>query len=1009
MSTMETEKVQRVRPITAGKLIAVVLILIAVVSFSLADLLELVPVFTPDVNSLYFSMFHEIHELLVLGLVLIVAYLWRPRVGILVGLAYLFFTLPFHLLKQDDLMDTAHLIAVSLTGLLGTWLISRLRNSEERYRSLFTNMDGGLAYCRVIYNGDRVDDLVFLEVNSRFESLTGLRHVIGKGEAELIPDIGESNPELMDVYSRVANGGGTETIECYIPQLRQWYSITVFRPKKGFIVTVFNVITRRKKAEEQLKETFKDLETAQRLTKIGNWKWTIATGEIIWSKGLCLINGWDPDKPTPPFEQLVTFYTPESWNILNEAIVKAINSGEPYDIELETIRTDGTRIIAHTRGEVTLDVNGNATELHGTVQDVTESKRTNEDLIRAKTELSRFFDLVPDMACVLSLDGRFKKINGAWSDALGFNEAEILGMRYTEIMHKDDVRKTTQEVQSHLSQSGKISFISRFRTKRGEYRWFEWNASTAKGDIIVAAARDITVQKENEEALRSSESRYRSLFEQAGDCIIIFEIGESGIPIIVDANKIAATIHGYSIDELKGRPITILEPLLNKDVLERRNAELMANRRTRFEVTHKKKNGNLVILDVESSLLEIGSKTFVLSVEHDITDSKRLEEERIRTDKLKSLGVLAGGIAHDFNNVLASILTNLQITKLYVQRGDRHSAVETLDEAEAASFKARSLTQQLLTFSKGGTPVKRIIHVGELVKQSSTFILSGSKSKPMFEIPDDIWAVEVDEGQVSQVINNIVLNADQAMPDGGIIDIRIANVPPGKLNIPPLSDKMSIEIAIEDHGTGIPRSHFDKLYDPYFTTKQKGSGLGLATAYSIIKNHNGHINCSSELGSGTTFCVYLPASQAKIKKARQTKVAALLHTSLVTRGRVLVMDDETILRNALGRALKECGYEVALASEGAEAVTKYIEAKDAGRCFDAVVLDLTVPGGMGGKEAVIKLREIDPMVKAIVSSGYANDSMISDFREFGFSGVVTKPYKIGDLEKMLSALTRVGK
>jgi CheY-like chemotaxis protein len=311
-------------------------------------------------------------------------------------------------------------------------------------------------------------------------------------------------------------------------------------------------------------------------------------------------------------------------------------------------------------------------------------------------------------------------------------------------------------------------------------------------------------------------------------------------------------------------------------------------------------------------------------------------------------------------------------------------------------MRARDLTQQLLTFSKGGAPIKKTASIDELLKDTTVFTLSGSNVKCKFSIPEDLWSVEIDEGQISQVINNLIINADQAMPEGGTISISAENVIIGAEDVLPLKEGRYLKIKIQDQGIGIPEEYLQKIFDPYFTTKQKGSGLGLTIAYSIIKNHKGYIAVKSKLGVGSKFSIYLPALEKQIPKKKEAEIRPI-----TGKGKIMVMDDEEIIRTSLGEILTFLGYEPEFARNGEEALATYKKAIDSGQSFDAVILDLTIRGGMGGKETIKKLIEIDPKVKAIVSSGYSTDPVMADFKNYGFRGVVAKPYDIKELSKEL--------
>jgi nitrogen-specific signal transduction histidine kinase/CheY-like chemotaxis protein len=401
--------------------------------------------------------------------------------------------------------------------------------------------------------------------------------------------------------------------------------------------------------------------------------------------------------------------------------------------------------------------------------------------------------------------------------------------------------------------------------------------------------------------------------------------------------------------------------------------------------------------------VEYEGEKAILGTVTDITKQKKMQEELLKAKKLESIGILAGGIAHDFNNILTGILGNISAAKAKVDSEDE--IFRTLIKAEKASLRARDLTQQLLTFSQGGAPIKETTSIGELIEDSADFVLRGSNVRCEFSIPDGLWPVEIDKSQVNQVLYNLIINADQAMPDGGLIKVSAENISLDVKDILPLKKGRYVKIIIEDQGIGIPKEHLQKIFDPYFTTKKKGDGLGLTTSYSIIKNHNGHIQVESEPGVGSTFMIYLPASPKKItkKKLPEEKI-------LPGKGRVLVMDDEEVVREVVGDLLAILGYEVEFAKDGDEAIEIYKKAKASAQPFDAVIMDLTVPGGMGGKESIQRLLKIDPEIKAIVSSGYSNDPVMTDFMKYGFSGIVAKPFKIEKLNQVLhQVLTEISK
>ena len=416
-----------------------------------------------------------------------------------------------------------------------------------------------------------------------------------------------------------------------------------------------------------------------------------------------------------------------------------------------------------------------------------------------------------------------------------------------------------------------------------------------------------------------------------------------------------------------------------------------------FDRTHGERP---VVYSVSPLRRSDGNLVGTVLILRDMSERIKLDEERLKASKLESLGLLAGGIAHDFNNLLTTILGNISMTKAWVNSRDH--LFNFLSEAENASLRARKLTQQLLTFAKGGTPLKKPMAVQQVLTESATFALSGSSTRCEFDIPDDLWLVEADDGQLGQVIHNLTVNADQAMPSGGALTIRAENVTltyeqATREHLSAHGD--FIKLTIQDNGCGIPIPALHKIFDPYFSMKPGGSGLGLSTAYSIIQNHHGAITAKSLPNDGATFIIHLPASQT------YTTAPQASADAVTGEGRVLVMDDEESIRLLLGEMLRHLGYDVQCVAEGHEALERYQEAYHAHQPFHAVILDLTVTGGLGGKDTVEQLRQFDPQVKAIVSSGYSNDPVLSRYSTFGFHGVVAKPFRLAELSQVLHQIT----
>jgi two-component system, cell cycle sensor histidine kinase and response regulator CckA len=509
--------------------------------------------------------------------------------------------------------------------------------------------------------------------------------------------------------------------------------------------------------------------------------------------------------------------------------------------------------------------------------------------------------------------------------------------------------------------------------------------------VIPSTVENVIKRKKTEEDLELI--RY-SVNNTTESIMLLAPLGK-----ILFANQASFKKLNYGEKELLSSDWSKICPKMSPGQLEKLITQLKEKGAINIESKYRKKDGTTYPVRILMNYQIFGKQEYIFVFAHDITGEKEIEQERQKIQKLESIGILAGGIAHDFNNFLSGIIGNISLAILEAK--DNEELVKILNDAKEATDMAKNLTRQLLTFSSGGAPIKETTSIANIIKETAEFNLRGSNVRCFYDIPENICKVEVDRNQISQVISNLIINADQAMPEGGAIKIKLENIFIEEDSVLSLEKGNYIKITVEDKGLGIAEKHLSRIFDPYFSTKQKGSGLGLATTYSIIEKHNGYITVESELGMGTTFYIYLPAVTCKkntIEEKSDPKKEEIM------RGRILLMDDEKIVRNALKRMLEKIGYNVEFATNGEEAYTIYKKEFDLGKPFDAVILDLTIPGGMGGKEAIKKLIELDPNIRALVSSGYSNDQVMANHKSYGFKGVITKPFDTDELKKVLSKL-----
>ena len=691
--------------------------------------------------------------------------------------------------------------------------------------------------------------------------------------------------------------------------------------------------------------------------------------------------------------------------------------------ELDLRKRDGDPIKASVTATAQFDEKGDIKWIDGVTEDITERKQA-EEALRESEEKYRSLATTADSMYMVDRDCRYLLMNERHLSRFGLSLDEIKGRTYGEY-HSEQANREFTETVEHVFESG-TPIQHEYRSERDNQYFLRTFSPVKSPDgkttiAVTVVSKDITDRKQVEEKLKESEQRLYNVIQ--GSPIPAFVIGKDHKVLYwntaleeltrIKAGEVIGSTQQWRAFYKADRPCladllvdqsldTIPQWYSGKYIKSQLIEEAYeatdffpelgdAGKWLRFTAA--------VIRDFKGNL--VGA----IETLEDVTERKRAEAELIKVEKLESLGIFAGGIAHDFNNLLSVMLRNIFAVKLSFTDGQQEVFEEEIEIAEKAGLQAKELAHRLITFAKGGEPVRKVGSISQLLINSVDLSLRGSNIKCEFSLPSNLWPVEMDDVQIRQVINNLVVNARESMPEGGNIIIRAQNVNVTAGNGLPLKEGKYVRWSVKDYGIGIPQEDLQKIYDPYFTTKPtgtaRGMGLGLAICYSIIKKHDGFIGVESEPGVGSTFFVYLPASPQEgfLKKDTPDK-------SIIRGGKILVMDDEETVRSATGVVLSYLGYEVEYAKNGNEAIELYRTAKKKEQPYSAVILDLNVPHGMGGREAMNELLAIDPYVKAIITCGYSDDPVIPEFRKQGICRFIDVPYDIEKMKEILDDLLK---
>lgn len=704
----------------------------------------------------------------------------------------------------------------------------------------------------------------------------------------------------------------------------------------------------------------------------------------------------------------------EFWGVTTE---KVFNTGQEAIIDYEFLVQNEVRYY-QSRLVPERNENGDIETVLCITRDITSLKQAEMELEQRERRYRTLAENSPDVIMRFSRDKKYLYINPTIKNLTGRSPGSFVGKTNLELGYpiKDyQLWEETVDRAIATQQTQLIEFEFEENNTKFYYqsRYVPEFAADGSVESVLVLAHDISKLKETEKALAAEKEHLSITLNSIADGVVATDSAGRIVWINPIAQRLSGWIEaealGRALDEVirfqRGKEIITLNSITQK-ILQ--HGEVTFSKEESHDTEMLARDGSVRLVEGVAAPIRTeinNSMQGVVLVFNDVTNERKLEEELQKADKLDAVGILAGGIAHDFNNFLTAVQGNIALVKRSLKGNE--AAVKHLTDAETACVHAKSLTQQLLTFSRGGTPVKKITALGELLSNSADFALRGSNVRCVYDIAPDLWPVEIDAGQISRVVNNLIINAQQAMPGGGIILVSARNLQieqdASKQQLPllPMQTGNYVEVKIQDQGIGIPNEYLSRIFDPYFTTKQQGNGLGLAVSYSIIRNHEGYIKVESELGVGSTFSIYLPSSKKEMAAGAET-----VEAKLAKKLKVLVMDDQALILELIHDLLKEEGHDAVTVKDGVEAIAAYLKARERDEPFDVVIMDLTIPGGMGGKETIQRLLEIDPNTKAIVSSGYSNDPITSNYKNYGFSAVVAKPF---DLDELLQVIQTVAK
>lgn len=883
--------------------------------------------------------------------------------------------------------------------------------SELRYHSLFENMIEGYAYCETIFEDDRLTDFVYIEVNGAFEKLTGLKNVAGRRVSEVIPGIKDINPELFEIYGRVALSGNPEKFETYLEALDLWLSITVYSSAREQFVAVFDNITKRKRAETLLTESQEQLALAAASVKLGIWDWNVVDDKLEWDARMFELYGINEKDFTGVYDAWETCLHPDDRE-QNEAHTRDALAGErPFNTEFRVIWPNGEVHHLEARALIERNDEGKAIRMIGVNWDITERKGTAIKLeaLTIRTErrermLTTMLSSMTDFAQIYDRAGRLLFANQPLLTVWGLTLDDVVGKDFHDLKYPYALaNKLQQQIEQVFNTSQSITDESSFTGVDGITGHYEYIFSPAIGadgnvDFVVGSTRDVTERNLSEERLKYSQTNLAKSQEIAhlGSWdLIIPETGKINEGVLEWSDEVFR-IFGYEPNQVEVSNdvfFNAVHPDDRADVAAAMTKALAEGGEYRIDHRIVRPDGSERFVHEHSEIIrdkQTGEPVKMVGTIQDITIQKQLGEQLRQSQKMEAVGVLAGGIAHDFNNLLTAIIgySILTLNKMAPDDPYRHN----IEEVKNAGDRAAELTGQLLAFSRKQVMQPAVVNLNTIIASIQSMLTRVIRENIELRVVLDpqLGNIKADPGQIEQVIMNLVINARDAMPDGGTLTIETSNV---HLDESYISDHALdtpgdfIRISVTDSGVGMDLATRSRIFEPFFTTKEigKGTGLGLSTVYGIVKQSGGDVIVYSEPGHGTTFKVYLPAVGDSVPKRRWAGEAEESYAGTET---ILLVEDEEIVRTFVSTILKANGYNVLEAPDGKKALEVSRGYADT---IHMLLTDLIMPR-MSGTELKNQLTKLRPGIKYLFMSGYTDDSISNQGVIISETAFIEKPF-----------------